>query len=97
MSCGNFELRASAMQTAAMGFEDFFGEVHNVHLVDCGDDGRDSKKGGDAGMAARLIEDAFARVDEDDGNVGRRCSGGHVARVLLVAGRVGDDEFALRR
>ena len=45
-------------------------------------------------MAARLGEDAFARVDEDDGEVGGGGSGGHVAGVLLVAGGVGDDELA---
>ena len=47
-------------------------------------------------MAAGLGEDAFAGVDEDDGDVGGGGAGGHVARVLLVAGGVGDDEFASR-
>ena len=37
---------------------------------------------------------AVAGVDEDDGQLARRGAGGHVARVLLVAGRVGDDELA---
>jgi hypothetical protein len=36
------------------------------------------------------------RIDEDDRQLGRARTGGHVARVLLVAGRVGDDELALR-
>src|SRR5918995_1304543 len=45
-------------------------------------------------MPARLGHDAVARVDEDDGELTRRGTGGHVARVLLVAGRVGDDELA---
>ena len=37
---------------------------------------------------------AMAGVDEDDGQLARRGAGGHVARVLLVAGRVGNDELA---
>jgi hypothetical protein len=41
-----------------------------------------------------LLEHAVAGVDEDDRQLARRCAGGHVARVLLVAGRVGDDELA---
>ena len=45
-------------------------------------------------MALRLREHALARVDEDDGEVGRGGAGRHVARVLLVPGGVGDDELA---
>ena len=46
-------------------------------------------------MVARLGQHALARVDQDDGQVGGRGAGDHVAGVLLVAGRVGDDELAL--
>ena len=38
--------------------------------------------------------DAGPGVDEDDRQVRRRAAGDHVARVLEVAGRVGDDELA---
>ena len=48
-------------------------------------------------MPARLLEDAVARVDQDEREVRRGRAGDHVARVLNVAGRVGDDELALRR
>jgi len=48
-------------------------------------------------MTTRLREDAFARIDEDDGQVCCGCTGDHIARVLFVPGRVGDDELALRR
>jgi hypothetical protein len=51
----------------------------------------------DVCVAARLNQHAFAGVDQHHGGVGRGCAGGHVARVLLVAGRVGDDELAARR
>ena len=48
-------------------------------------------------MAARLGQDALARIDQNDRQVGGGRAGGHVARVLLVARRVGDDELAPRR
>ena len=38
----------------------------------------------------------MAGVDEHDRDVGGRCAGDHVARVLRVARRVGDDEAAAR-
>ena len=79
-----------------MAIEDFLREVDQIHLVDGGDDDGDSEQAGNASVAAGLREDAFARVDEDDGDVGGGGAGGHVARVLLVTGSVGDDEFALR-
>ena len=40
------------------------------------------------------VEQALARVDQQDGELGGGGAGRHVARVLLVAGRVGDDERA---
>jgi hypothetical protein len=48
-------------------------------------------------MAVGLFENAFARVDEDDGQIRGGGAGDHVARVLDMARRVGDDEFAARR
>ena len=48
-------------------------------------------------MPARLLDDAVARVDEHEREVGSRRAGHHVPRVLDVAGRVGDDELAGRR
>ena len=46
-------------------------------------------------MTARLGQDALAGIHHHDGNIGRRGAGGHVARILFMAGRVGDDELAL--
>ncbi len=43
-----------------------------------------------------MLQNAVARVDQDHGQIGRGCAGGHVARVLLVSRRVGDDELAPR-
>ena len=55
---------------------------------------RNSQQRGDEGVAARLRQHAVAGVDQDDGQVGGGGAGGHVARVLLVPGRIGDDELA---
>ena len=46
-------------------------------------------------MATGLCQHTLAGIQQDDGQVCRRGTGDHVARVLLVAGRVGNDELAL--
>ena len=48
-------------------------------------------------MAHRLDQQALARVDQQDGEVGVGGAGRHVAGILLVAWAIGDDEGALRR
>ena len=48
-------------------------------------------------VAARLHAHALLRVHQHHGGFGGRGAGGHVARVLLVARAVGDDELAGRR
>ena len=58
---------------------------------------RTRKQRCDIRMAARLDLHALAGVDQHNRGVGRRCAGGHVARVLLVAGRVRNNELAPRR
>ena len=66
-----------------------------VHLVDGEHDVADADQVRQVAVAPRLRQHALARVDEDDGKIGGRGAGDHVARVLLMAGRVGDDELAL--
>ena len=46
-------------------------------------------------MAPGLGQHALARIDQQHGKVGGRCARDHVARVLLMARRIGDDELAL--
>ena len=41
-----------------------------------------------------LLDDSLARVEEDDGDIGRGCTGDHVPRVLDVTGCVGELEPA---
>jgi hypothetical protein len=48
-------------------------------------------------VAARLVEDALARIDQDHGEARGGGAGGHVAGELRMARRVGDDEAALLR
>jgi hypothetical protein len=47
-------------------------------------------------MAPGLRQHALAHIDQQHRGVRGRGAGHHVARILLVAGRVGDDELALR-
>ena len=68
--------------------------VDEVHLVDAHHEMGDAQQRGDVGVAAGLLRDPLARVDQHDREVGGRGAGDHVARVLLVARRVGDDELA---
>ena len=69
--------------------------VHEVHLVDRDDQVGDAQQRRDERVALGLLEDPAAGVDEDDRRVGGGGAGDHVARVLLVARRVGEDELAL--
>ena len=55
----------------------------------------DAEQRDQVGVATRLRDDSRACVDKDDGKVGRRAAGYHVARVLFVPRRVGNDEFPL--
>ena len=48
------------------------------------------------GVALRLRQHALARIDQHDRQIGRTRARDHVARVLLVSRRVGNDELALR-
>ena len=68
--------------------------VDEVHLVDREHDVPDAEQRHEVAVAPRLRQHALARVDQDHGAVGGRGAGDHVARVLLVPGRVGDDELA---
>ena len=71
--------------------------VDEVHLVDRGDEVVDAEQARQRGVAARLLDDAVAGVDQDHREVRRRRARDHVARVALVARGVGDDERAPRR
>jgi len=50
---------------------------------------------GEIAVPLGLGQHALARVDQDDGEVGGGRAGHHVAGILFVARRIGDDELAL--
>ena len=81
----------------ANGIVDRLVKTHQIHLVDRHHEVPDAQQIRNERMPARLGQHAVAGVDQDDGQVRRGCAGRHVARILLVARRVGDDEFAFRR
>ena len=57
----------------------------------------DADQRDDDGVAMGLRQQALARVDQQDGEIGVGGARHHVAGVLLVTGRVGDNEVAARR
>ena len=75
---------------------------HRVELVDREDDARHAQQVRQQRVAARLRQQRqpalgqveLGDVDQHHGGVAAGGGGHHVARVLLVAGRVGDDELA---
>ena len=79
------------------------GRVFNrVKLVDGEHDGRHAQQLHEQRVTARLRQQLgqgrlpvkLGGIDQHHGGVGAGGGGDHVARVLLVAGRVGNDEFA---
>src|SRR5690606_14645502 len=74
---------------------DGLGIVDQIHLVDGDDDVLDSDERHQVAVAARLGKYAFARVYHDNGDIGGRCAGDHVARVLFMPRCVGHNELAL--
>ena len=87
-------LRGEFEVVGADAFEDGLVVADQIHLVDRHHQVRNVDQMGQVGVAPGLRQHALARVDQDDGEVGGRGGGDHVARVLLVPGRVGDDVLA---
>ena len=74
--------------------EPCLGVVDEVHFVYGQYDVADPEQRDQVAVAACLRNDARAGVDQNDGQIGRRAAGDHVARVLFVSRGVGDDELA---
>ena len=68
--------------------------ANQIHLVDRQHELADAEQGADKGVPLGLRNDAMARVDEDHGEIAGRGAGRHIARVLLMPRRIGDDEGA---
>jgi sulfate adenylyltransferase subunit 2 len=72
-----------------------FVPVDEVHLVHADHEVGNAEQRGDERVTPGLLDHAVASIDEDQREVGGRCAGHHVARVLHMAGAVRDDELAL--
>ena len=55
----------------------------------------DAQQAHQEGVTTCLGDDSCACITKDDGQVGRRATGYHVAGILLMSRSVGDDELAL--
>ena len=72
-------------------------EADAVHLVDDDRHLADAEQMQEIAVAARLIAHAFGRIDDQQGGVGLRRAGDHVAEKLGVTGRVDQDDVARER
>ncbi len=70
----------------------FFREVDEVHFVHGKHDVLDAELKHNVAMPSRLRQDSLARIDQQDRKLGCGRAARHVARVLLVARRVGHNE-----
>ncbi len=90
------EWRSEGLEVVGNRVEARLAEIDEIHLVDGEREPADAEQRDDAGMPPRLGEHAGARVDQEHGEVAIRGAGRHVARVLNVPRRIGDDELAAR-
>ena len=90
------EARGELFELLHDPFIDLLRVIDEVHLVNRDDDVLDAQQVRDEGVAAGLFDHALAGIDQDDREVRGRGTGHHVAGVLDVPRRVGDDEFPLR-
>ena len=68
--------------------------IDQIHLVDREHNMAHAHQRQDPAVPSRLREQPLARIDQHDGSIGGRSTGRHVARVLRMAGAVGDNELA---
>ena len=71
-------------------------EIDAVHLVDDDRDLMDAEQMQQIAVAARLLAHAFGGIDDQQGRIGLRRAGDHVAQELGVARRVDQHDVARR-
>ena len=74
--------------------EDGLGPVHKVHLVHRQHHMPDAQELDQIGVPAGLSQNPAPGVNQDDRRISGRGTGHHVPGVLLVPGRISDDELA---
>jgi hypothetical protein len=79
------------------GAVDLLRVVDQIHLVDRDDHITNPDERHQVAVSTSLREHALARIDHEHGDISRRGAGDHVARVLLVAGRIGHNKFPVIR
>ena len=79
------------------GAEGRFVVADQIHLVHRHQNVTHAQQRRNVSVTARLDQHSLAGVDQNHRRIGRRRAGCHISRVLLVAGRIGDDELAPRR
>ena len=72
-------------------------EAHAIHLVDRDRDLTHAQQVQEIAVPARLVAHAFGRVDDQQGGIGLRGAGDHVAQELGVSGRVDQHDVARGR
>ena|ERR1041385_6728458 len=72
-------------------------EIDKIHLIDSHNEMANSKKVCDECVTPRLRHDSVSCVDQDDREIAVTCARDEVARVLFVAWRIRNDEFAVCR
>ena len=85
-------LRRHAGSRRAIASKRAWSKPDQVDLVDRQHDMADAHQGGDEGVAAGLRQHPLARIHQHHRQLGVGGAGRHVARVLLMPRRVGDDE-----
>ena len=94
---GASSFAAKSVNSAAMSSKTSCDVVDQVHLVDAQHQVRHPQQRAQERVPAGLLDQALARVDQDQREVGGGGAGDHVAGVLDVPGGVGDDELPPRR
>ena len=90
------EARSERVEILHDAVENPFVVVDEIHLVHRDREVANFEEVGHKRMAFGLFDNPFARVDEDDGEVGGGSTRDHVARVLNVTRGVGNDELTAR-
>ncbi len=69
--------------------------INQIHLINGEDYFPDAEQRDQITVPHGLDEHTFSRVNQDDGKIGGGGTGHHIAGILLMPRRIGDDEFAL--